>query len=103
MALLGSIINDIGLLAKKGITLIIDILDNLRPSSAILYSERVVLLLVMMLAIKVGDIAGVIRATRWQLVFIVSSEIEGLLESGLGAPRLFLGHRMLVLELVDFR
>ena len=55
MALLGSIYNT-GLLAEKGIALVVNILDNLRPGAPIFYPKRVVFLLLLVVTIEIGHI-----------------------------------------------
>ena len=70
MSFRGGIV-EIRLFAKKGISLVVDILHNLGPSATVLYAERAISLSVKMLVIEVGDIVCIICSARWQLVLLV--------------------------------
>ena len=58
-------VNSISLFAKKGISLVSEILDNLRASSAIFYAERAIMMNIILVIDELRNAILTLNSMRW--------------------------------------
>ena len=70
MSFSGGVVEN-GLFAKKGISLVVDILHDLGSGATVLHAERACCWPINVLVVEVRDVVCIISAARWQLVLLV--------------------------------